>query len=88
MKYTILSYLILINVLTFIAFAIDKWKAINHRWRIRENYLLILCVFGGLPGGWLAMFLIRHKIKDVSFLAKISCISIIWIIGIIVFLRK
>ena len=88
MKYTILCYLIFINLLTFIAFAVDKWKAINHHWRIRENYLLVLSFCCGIFGAWLAMFLVRHKIKDVSFLPKIICVTIIWIIGIIVFLRK
>jgi uncharacterized membrane protein YsdA (DUF1294 family) len=88
MQKFLLIYFLLINSLTFIAFIVDKIKAVRQQWRIRENYLLILSTAGGLPAAWSAMFLVRHKIKDSSFLPKIICITIIWIIGIIVFLKK
>lgn len=83
-----LYYFIITNTLTFSIFLLDKWKAINHGWRIRENTMLILSAIGGLGGGWFAMFLVRHKIKDVTFLPKMILITLIWIIGIIVFLKK
>lgn len=75
-------YLIIINVLTFIAFGIDKFKAVAHLWRISEKILLLLALVGGVIGGWLAMFLFRHKIKDNSFLPWIIAITIFWLIVI------
>ncbi len=56
-------YLLLINIVTFIAFAIDKYKAVKHRQRIKIVTLLGLSVFGGTIGGLLAMLLFRHKIR-------------------------
>lgn len=59
----ILIYLLIINVATFIAFAIDKYNAIAGRSRIRIITLLVLSFFGGSIGGLFAMYLLRHKIK-------------------------
>jgi uncharacterized membrane protein YsdA (DUF1294 family) len=81
------AYLLLINLLTFILFGLDKAKASTHSWRIPEKTLLLLSFAAGFPGGWLAMLLFRHKIKDFSFLPYMILITLSWLIGIIVFLR-
>lgn len=59
----IADYLIVINIATFIAFAIDKYNAVMHRSRIRIVTLLILSFLGGSIGGLLAMYLFKHKTK-------------------------
>ena len=41
---TIVYILICINVLTFLVYGIDKWKAKQGRWRISEATLLLLAV--------------------------------------------
>lgn len=81
------AYFILSNLLAIIVFGIDKFKAVTHSWRISEKTLLLLSFAGGFSGGWLAMFLFRHKIKDHSFLPYMILITLSWLIGIIVFLR-
>ncbi len=81
-------YLFFINILTFIVFSVDKFKASAHLWRIQEKLLLLLSVVGGLFGGWSAMILFRHKIKDLSFLPFMIFITVSWFVGIIVFLIK
>ena len=49
-----LCYIILfINVVTFLVYGIDKWKAKQGSWRISEATLLILAVFGGSIGALL-----------------------------------
>ena len=40
-------YLVLINVITFIAYGIDKLKAKKGKWRIPEATLLLLAIVGG-----------------------------------------
>ena len=46
----LLYYLIVINIVTFQVYGIDKWKAKQGSWRISEATLLILAVIGGSIG--------------------------------------
>ncbi len=56
-----LIYLVIINVVTFLMYGIDKWKAKKSKWRIRETALLGLAVLGGSIGAWLGMKVWHHK---------------------------
>ena len=57
MTQTFVLYLVGINVLTFLVYGLDKWKARRRRWRISEQTLLLLAVLGGSIGALLAMHL-------------------------------
>lgn len=57
----IIIYLVIINVITFAVYALDKWKAKNAKWRIRESTLLGLAAIGGSIGALLAMKVWHHK---------------------------
>ena len=57
----LLAYLIIVNVLAFLMFGIDKWKAKHRKWRIPEATLLGLAVVGGSIGAWLGMKTWHHK---------------------------
>ena len=61
MTHTIIYILIVINVLTFVIYGIDKWKAKRAKWRIREAALLGLAVLGGSIGALLGMKVWHHK---------------------------
>lgn len=56
-----------LSFITFVAYVVDKIKALKGKWRIPEKVLLFLSFFGGGIGGYLAMFLARHKIRKVYF---------------------
>ena len=56
-----LIYLVIINVVSFFVYGIDKWKAKKSKWRIRETSLLGLAVLGGSVGAWLGMKVWHHK---------------------------
>ena len=56
-----LIYLVIINVVTFFVYGIDKWKARKSKWRIRETSLLGLAELGGSIGAWLGMIVWHHK---------------------------
>ena len=60
-------YLIIINVVTFLVYGIDKWKAKKGSWRISEATLLILSVIGGSIGALLGMKLWHHKTMQKKF---------------------
>lgn len=59
----LLAYIVVINIVTFLAFAYDKYRAKKGGWRIKNIFLLGLSFFGGSLGGLLGMKLIRHKSK-------------------------
>ena len=59
--HVVLIYLAAINMATFFVYGIDKWKAMNSKWRIRETALLGLAVLGGSIGAWLGMKVWHHK---------------------------
>lgn len=59
--------LIVINIVTFLVYGIDKWKAMQGRWRISEFTLLLLAVVGGSIGALLGMKVWRHKTKHLKF---------------------
>ena len=57
------AYLILLSLITFILYGVDKRKAINGSWRIKEATLLLSSFLGGAFGGYPAMLIFRHKTK-------------------------
>ena len=66
-KQIIIIYLIVINVVTFFLYGIDKWKAKRSKWRIPEVTLLGLAVIGGSIGAWLGMKVWHHKTQHKKF---------------------
>ncbi len=74
---SLILYLVIINVITFVIFGVDKYKAIRQEWRIRESTLLGLALIGGSIGGWLAMYIFHHKTKKVKFFMGIPVILVI-----------
>lgn len=66
-KLLIACYLVAINVVTFVMYGIDKWKAKHNKWRIPEATLLGLAVVGGSVGAWLGMNVWHHKTMHKKF---------------------
>lgn len=70
-------YFVFINVLTFLLYGIDKWKARRGKWRIPEETLIWLAIVGGSIGALLGMYLFRHKTKHKKFTLGIPAIFLI-----------
>lgn len=66
LKYFII-YLIVINIITFIAMYIDKKRAKMGKWRIKEHTLFILALLGGSIGAIAGMYTFRHKTQKARF---------------------
>ena len=75
----ILYYLIAINVITFLIYGIDKFKAKKGKWRIPESSLLLLAIIGGSIGAWLGIKVWHHKTLHKKFKYGIPLIVIIQI---------
>ena len=83
-KYKILLiYLLIINIVTLIVFALDKMNAISKKWRYKIVTLLGLCFIGGSLGGLLAMYVFRHKTQQDYFTIGVPLIIITQIIVLI-----
>ncbi len=82
----IVIYLILINLITFLAMYIDKRKAKKGKRRIPEKTLFILVGLGGGVGGILGMYLFRHKTKKTRFVIGFPAILIFEILVVIAIL--
>ena len=67
MANALLYYLIVINIVIFLVYGIDKWKAKQGSWRISEVSLLILAVIGGCIGALLGMKIWHHKTMHKKF---------------------
>ena len=63
----LLMYLVLINLVTFILFAVDKRRAFQKKYRVRERTLLLCAVFGGALGGLVVMLAFQHKTRKKRF---------------------
>ncbi len=72
----VLIYLVLINVLAFIMYAMDKVRAIKDRARIKIITLLGLAFIGGSIGSLLAVYLLRHKTRKAYFTIGIPVIML------------
>jgi uncharacterized membrane protein YsdA (DUF1294 family) len=86
MANALLYYLIVINILTFAVYGIDKWKAKQGSWRISEATLLMLAVIGGTIGALLGMQVWRHKTMHKKFkyglpLILLAQIALIYLIS-------
>jgi uncharacterized membrane protein YsdA (DUF1294 family) len=66
-KDIVLAYILIINLITFISFGIDKRRSRKNRWRIPESTLLGLSLIGGSLGGLIGMYFFRHKTKKKKF---------------------
>jgi uncharacterized membrane protein YsdA (DUF1294 family) len=71
MMNAIVIYLILVivmSVVCFTAYGLDKRRAVNGKRRVPENTLHILALLGGWPGALLGQWQFRHKTQKMSFL--------------------
>lgn len=75
----LIIYLVLINLMSFIMFGIDKYKAKKRKWRIPEMSLLMSAALGGGLGGFIGMKLFRHKTKHMKFTVLVPLFLVLWI---------
>jgi uncharacterized membrane protein YsdA (DUF1294 family) len=87
MEKVMLIYLAVVNVLAFILYGIDKYKAKHDRWRIREARLIGIALIGGSVGAWLGMRVWHHKTLHKQFKYGIPLILILQVAAVITFIR-
>ena len=81
----LLLYLLLINLVTFLVFGLDKWKAKRKEKkdsvrRVPEKTLFLLSALGGSVGALLGMKVFHHKTLHKSFRFGIPAILALQIV--------
>ena len=74
----LLLYLVLINLLGFVLYGVDKAKSKGRGRRIPERVLLWVARLGGGLGCWMGMMLFRHKTKHNRFMAIVPLWTVLW----------
>jgi len=68
--------ILIMSLITYLSYAMDKRKSIKGKWRTKEKTLLMMSILFGAIGGLLAMYTKRHKTKHWYFVA-INWISLL-----------
>ena len=87
MRMMLIYYLLAVNVLTFIIYGVDKWKARRGRWRVPEATLMGLAALGGSVGAWLAMQLVRHKTQKKKFRYGVPALFVLQVAAVVCYLN-
>ena len=73
-------YFVLLNILCFVLFGLDKWFSKNKKRRVRNRTLLGFGFLGGSIGSLFGMYIFRHKTQTWYYVYGIPVIFVIQII--------
>ncbi len=86
-KQMLTLYFVVINLVAFYYFGIDKLKSQLSSRRISEKKLWTVTLIGGSLGALLGMYFFRHKTRKISFQAVIALILAVQILLIILIFK-
>lgn len=84
--YILGACLLILNVITFILYGIDKYKAKREKWRISEATLLTMAAIGGSIGAWAGIKLWHHKTLHKKFTIGVPLVFILQV-ALVVYLH-
>ena len=87
MKYAV-AYIVIVNILAFSLFGIDKSAAIQQKQRIPNRVLLLTAVFGGSLGSLVGMYTFRHKTKKWYYTITVPVLLLIQIVAAVLLLSS
>lgn len=91
MRTVLITYLIVINLISFLLMGIDKRRAIKNKWRISEKTLFLTAFLFGSVGAIAGMYVFRHKTLHRSFRFGLPAILIaqicLVVLGIVLYHR-
>ncbi len=71
---------VVMSIITFVMYGVDKRRAQRNKWRISEFTLIIFSLLGGSIGALIGMKAFHHKTKKLKFKVLIPLTLIIWIL--------
>ena len=87
MSQFLLLYLIILNLLGFVLYGVDKAKSKGRSRRIPERTLLWVARLGGGLGCWLGMLLFRHKTQHNRFMILVPLWTVLWAAAVVLLER-
>ena len=78
----LLAYVLLINLVAFFVYGIDKWRARKGAWRIKESVLLLLAFAGGSIGALLGIRVWHHKTLHPKFRYGVPLILVVQLMAV------
>lgn len=78
-SYVIVAALVVMSIIAFVAFGIDKYRARHDRWRIPESTLLLLAFLGGAVGAFAGMRTFHHKTLHKRFTILVPLFALVQI---------
>ncbi len=82
----LITYLIIISLLSIVFTVYDKLSAVFNKWRISERTLLTVSALGGSVAMLLTMLIIRHKTRKHKFMVGIPVIIAVQLIAVVLVL--
>ena len=83
----LLIYLGLINLICFLAFGFDKYRANRDKWRLKNGLLLGLSFIGGALGGIVGMKVFRHKTKKSYYKMGLPLMVLMQVLILVLFIN-
>ncbi|MHB8135587.1 MAG: DUF1294 domain-containing protein [Anaerolineaceae bacterium] len=69
----LIGYYLIVNLVTFLVWGFDKFRAQTQQWRVPERVLFTLMVIGGAFGAVIGMQVFHHKTRK----------NVFWVVGIL-----
>ncbi|MBQ7076547.1 MAG: DUF1294 domain-containing protein [Lachnospiraceae bacterium] len=84
----LIVYLVIINIIAFALYGIDKFKAMKNAWRIPEATLIGIAAIGGGLGAYIGMQIFRHKTRKPLFTILVPLLMILWLGGVLWYFKN
>ena len=84
----LLIYLAIMNIVAFLTYGLDKWKAKKDKWRVPEKVLLLMAAVGGSIGAFLGMRIFHHKTQKWKFKLGVPVIFLLQVALVVFILLK
>ena len=88
MFYLYVIYYVIMNMIAFVTYGIDKKRAVNRKWRIPEIVLLGMAALGGCVGAYISMQVYRHKTRHYIFTMGVPAMILIHGCAAVILIEK
>lgn len=78
--YVLMIWILIMSLVSFVMFGVDKHRAVEGEWRIPEKTLLMTAGIGGGVGALFGMRIFHHKTQKIKFKIVVPICAMLWIL--------